>query len=69
MPITVRLVDGRDEQYDADAADIDGPLFVLYKHSAHGLASATALNANEVVMARMPDGGIVLGKGKLRRGE
>jgi len=69
VPITVKFVDGRDEQYDADAASIDGPLFVLYKHSGQGLASASALSADEVVMARMPDGGIVLGRGKLHRGE
>ncbi len=69
MHITVKFVDGRDERHDADTAAIDGPLFVLYKHSAHGLASASAFNADEVVMARTPDGSVVLGKGKLRRGE
>jgi hypothetical protein len=69
MPITVKFVDGREEQHDADAAAIDGPLFVLYKHALRGLASANAFNADEVVMARMPDGGVIFGKGKLRQGQ
>ena len=64
MPLTVKFVTGEERQYDADTASLDGHLFVLKKWTGRRLESGKVFDADQVVMALLKNGDIVLGKGK-----
>jgi hypothetical protein len=60
---TVKFTTGEEKEFDADAAVLSGPLFVLHKWNARRRKpeSGACFPADQVVWARLPDGSIVLG--------
>lgn len=62
--ITVKFVNGDEKKFNRDAASLSGPVFVLYRRRGKKLETANAFSADQVVWARLPNGELILGKGK-----
>jgi hypothetical protein len=64
---TVKFASGEERQFDADAAGLSGPVFVLYKwnRKRRKLESGSCFPADQVAWARLPSGNIVLGIGRV----
>ena len=69
MGTTVRFTSGEERQYDADEAVVQDydRLFVLHKWNRRKrkLESGRTFPADQVVWACLPDGRIVVGKGRV----
>ncbi|MDP2997764.1 MAG: hypothetical protein Q8N47_09765 [Bryobacterales bacterium] len=68
MGIIVKFVSGEEREYDGDAAALCSPVFVLYKYNRkrRKLESGQTFLADEVVLARLANGSIVLGEGRVK---
>jgi hypothetical protein len=64
--ITVKFVTGEQKRFNADAASLSGPVFVLQRRRGKRLETAKAFSADQVVWARLPNGEIVAGKGRAK---
>ena len=64
----VKFTSGEEKEYDAAAAAVSGPLFALYKWNPkrRKLESADCFPANQVVWARLPNGNMVVGRGRVK---
>lgn len=64
----VRFATGEEKQFDADAAVLSGPLFVLHKWNPkrRKLESGSCFPADQVAWARLRNGNIVLGTGRVK---
>lgn len=72
MAITrVTCVNGKEKEYDADAASLEDHerLFVLYKWTGRKHRRSCVLQANQVVRALLPSGKIIAGRGTLEKVE
>ena len=59
---------GEVREIEGVAAALIGGFFVIYKRPDRRLVSGPAFRAEEVAMALLPSGDIVLGRGQVRRG-
>jgi hypothetical protein len=68
--VTVLFTDGKEKQYDAEAASKDGPLFVLRKYNRKRRKSdiCETFPVGQVVWAQFP-GSIILGGGRIESSE
>jgi hypothetical protein len=64
--ITVKFVSGDEKQFRGDAASLSGPVFVLHRRRGKKLETADTFSADQVVWARLPNGEIILGKGRVK---
>jgi hypothetical protein len=64
--ITVKFVNGDEKQFRGDAASLSGPVFVLHRRRGKKLETADAFSADQVVWARLPNGELILGKGRVK---
>ena len=64
--ITVKFANGEEKQFRGDAASLSGPVFVLHRRRGKKLQTAKAFSADYVVWARLPNGELVLGKGRVK---
>jgi hypothetical protein len=64
----VKFVTGEEKEFDADAAVLSGPLFVLHKWNPkrRKLESGACFPAEKVAWARLPNGNIVVGRGRVK---
>jgi hypothetical protein len=65
--LLVKFATGEEKEFDADTAVVSGPLFVLHKWNAkrRKLESGACFPAEQVSWARLPNGNVVLGVGRL----
>jgi hypothetical protein len=65
---TVKFATGEEKEFDADAAVLSGALLALHKWNPkrRKLESRSCFPADEVAWARLPNGNIVLGTGRVR---
>jgi len=63
--ITVKFANGDEKRFDRDGAALSGPVFLLYRRRGKRLETSNAFSADQIVWARLPDGKLVLGKGKV----
>ena len=68
MGVIIKFVSGVERKYEGDAAALSGPVFVLYKynHERGKLESDRTFPADQVVLARLDNGNIVLGEGRIK---
>ena len=64
--ITVKFTNGEEKRFDRDGASLSGPVFLLYRLRGKKLKTSDVFSADQVVWARLPDGKLVLGKGKVK---
>ena len=64
--ITVKFANGEEKQFRGDAASLSGPVFVLHRRRGKKLETAKAFSADHVVWARLRNGELVLGKGRVK---
>ena len=64
--ITVKFTNGDEKRFDRDGAGLSGPVFLLYRRRGRKLETSDAFSADQVVWARLPDGKLVAGKGKVK---
>jgi len=64
----VKFATGEEKEFDADAAVLSGPLFVLHKWNPkrRKLESGACFPAEQVAWARLPNGKVVLGTGRVK---
>jgi hypothetical protein len=63
MAIEVKFVSGQEKTYAAETAALVGPLFVLYRRTHGKLQSTETFPADQVILAQLSNGDIVLGRG------
>jgi hypothetical protein len=65
MAITVKFVTGEQRKYNGSVAVVSGPVFLLRKRNKGKLETSKAFPADQIVWARLPNGAMVAGKGKV----
>ena len=66
MSITVKFTSGEEKVHDGVTAALRDPFFVLYRRVGGKRESGDTFPADHVVWARLPNGEMVLGRGRVK---